>query len=331
MWSKKIKEIERAELHSHIGSSVPVEVLWELSHEQWIRLPVSDYDEFEAMITMGKKDKNKDLVEMDAKYFKWTELIQSSPYAIREAVRHTIWINYRKSNLVLQELRFNPMNRNKGGELDLDYLLVSAIHWLDKALLQYTKVKAGIIISLDRRFSLDQNMILLEKAIKYKDRWVIGIDIAGPLVPEFDIKKYKNLFSIAKWAGLWVTIHTGEEWSLEELRYVIEEIKPHRIGHWIMAVQDEKLMELLVKNDIVLEICPTSNLKNSKLPNIEALKKTIRTLLDNDVKLTLNTDWAVMYNINIVKEEEFLLEHKIVTEKEIKKMYKNAFEYSFIK
>jgi len=328
---KRIKEIDRAELHAHLGSSVPVEILWELSHEQGIRLPVSDYDDFDRMITMGKWDKNKDLVEMDAKYFKWTELIQSSPYAIRESVRHTIGINYRKSNLVLQELRLNPMNRNKGWELDLDYLLVSAIHWLDKALLQYTKVKAGIIISLDRRFSVEQNTILLEKAIKYKDRWVIGIDIAWPLVKDFDIKDYKTIYAIAKWAGLWTTIHTWEEGSLEELRYVVEEIKPDRIGHWIMAVQDKKIMEKISKNNIILEICPTSNLKNSKLKNIKELKNTIRTLLDNDVKLTLNTDWAVMYNINIVKEEEFLLENDICTEKEIKKMYKNAFEYSFIK
>jgi adenosine deaminase len=49
---KRIKEIDRAELHSHLGSSVPVEVLWELAHEQGIRLPVSDYDDFEMMITM---------------------------------------------------------------------------------------------------------------------------------------------------------------------------------------------------------------------------------------------------------------------------------------
>jgi len=328
---KRIKEIDRAELHAHLGSSVPVEVLWELSHEQGIRLPVHNYDDFERMITMGELDKNKDLVEMDTKYFKWTELIQSSPHAVREAVRHTIWINYRKSNLVLQELRFNPMNRNKGWELDLDYLLVSAIHGLDKALLQYSKVKAGIIISLDRRFSVEQNMILLEKAIKYKNRWVIWIDIAWPLVKGFDVKKYKTIYEIAKWAGLWTTIHTWEEGSLEELRYVVEEIKPDRIGHWIMAVQDKKIMEILATNNIILEICPTSNLKNSKLKNIKELKDTIRTLLDNDVKLTLNTDWAVMYNINIVKEEEFLLENNICTEKEIKKMYKNAFEYSFIK
>jgi adenosine deaminase len=57
-----------------------------------------------------------------------------------------------------------------------------------------------------------------------------------------------------------------------------------------MAVQDKKIMEKIANQNIILEICPTSNLKNSKLPDIKALKKTIRTLLDNDIKLTLNTD-----------------------------------------
>jgi hypothetical protein len=38
-----------------------------------------------------------------------------------------------------------------------------------------------------------------------------------------------------------------------------------------------------------------------------------------------------MYNTNVLKEEEFLLENKIVSKKEIKQMYKNAFDYSFIK
>ncbi|MDQ7022046.1 MAG: hypothetical protein Q9M97_00675 [Candidatus Gracilibacteria bacterium] len=164
--NQKIRDIDRAELHAHLGSSVPVEILWELSHEQGIRLPVSNYDDFERMITMGKDEKNKDLIEMDAKYFRWTEIIQSSPFALREAVKHTIGTNYRKSNLVLQELRFNPMNRNKSGELDLDYVMISAIHGLDKALLQYSKVKAGFILCLDRRFSVEQKYYNFRKSYK---------------------------------------------------------------------------------------------------------------------------------------------------------------------
>ena len=135
---------DRAELHCHLWSSVSVEVLWELAHEQGIKLPVSDFDTFESMITMGKNQKNKWIKEMDRKFFRWTELIQSSPRAVFEAIKTTIGLNYRKSNLVLQEIRVNPMNRNKGWEMDLDHIIVSAIHGMDMALLQYSKVKAGI-------------------------------------------------------------------------------------------------------------------------------------------------------------------------------------------
>jgi len=328
---KRARQIERAELHAHLGSSVSVEVLWDMAHEQGIRLPVRDYDSFEKWITMWKNDKNADIEEMDKKYFHWTELIQSSPMAVKKAIKDTIGTNYRKSNLVLQEIRFNPMYRNKRGEIDLDNIIVYAIHWLDDALLQYKKAKAWIILSMDRRLSLRINRIIVEKAIKYKNRGIIGIDVSWPHVPEFDITQYKEIFDYAKQNGLWITIHTGEEGELEELRYVAEVIKPHRIGHGIMAVQDKKIMKTLAKNDIILEICPTSNLKNSKTKNIKELKSVVQTLLKNNVKLTLNTDGAVMYQINIIKEEDLLLDNDIITEEQLFQMYKNAFDYSFIK
>jgi hypothetical protein len=38
-----------------------------------------------------------------------------------------------------------------------------------------------------------------------------------------------------------------------------------------------------------------------------------------------------MYNINIIKEEDLLLDNNIITEIELNEMYKNAFDYSFIK
>lgn len=322
---------DRAELHAHLWSSVSVEVLWDLSHDQWIRLPVDDFDDFESMITMGKDQKNKWLLEMHKKFFRWTELIQSSPMAVLEAVKSTIWLNYRKSNLVLQEIRINPMNRNKGWEMDLDNIIVSAIHWMDKALLQYSKVKAWIILCLDRRFDVKRNQIIVDKALKYKNRWIIWVDVAWPQDGWFDIKDYKEMFDKCKNNWVWVTIHAWEEGRMDELKYIVDVIKPHRIWHGIMAAKDKEIMKSLVKNDIILENCPTSNLKNSKVKDISELKSIFRTLLDNWVKLTLNTDGAVMYNINIISEEKLLLENNIITEKELDQMYKNAFDYTFIK
>jgi adenosine deaminase len=46
--------------------------------------------------------------------FHWTELIQSSPLAIERSVHQTIAGAYRKNNITLLELRFNPMKRNRG-------------------------------------------------------------------------------------------------------------------------------------------------------------------------------------------------------------------------
>ncbi len=329
--TERAKQLERAELHAHLGSSVSVELLWDLSHEQGIRLPVRDFDAFKAWITMWETDKNVDIKEMDEKYFHWTELIQSSPAAVEKAIKSTIWTNYRKSNLTLQEIRFNPMFRNKKWEIDLDYIIVSAIHGLDYAMLQYDKVKAWIILCMDRRLSFRKNKIIVGKAIKYKNRGIVWIDLSWPQNESFDMKEHKELFDLAKKEWLWVTIHTWEEWQLEELRYVVEVIKPHRIWHGIMAAQDQKIIDGIVKNDIVLEICPTSNLKNSKTKNIEELSSIIKTFLKNEVKITLNTDWAVMYQINIIKEEDLLLNNNIITEIELNQMYKNAFDYSFVK
>jgi adenosine deaminase len=57
-----------------------------------------------------------------------------------------------------------------------------------------------------------------------------------------------------------------------------------------MAIQDQKIMDAISENDIVLEICPTSNLKNSKTKDLEEFSHIVKTFLKNNVKMTLNTD-----------------------------------------
>ena len=166
-----------AELHVHLGSSVDPAVMWEIAHAQGIKLPTKDYWRFVDMITVNpRKVKSfEDYLQM----FKWTELIQSSPLAIEQSVYHTIAGAYRKNNITLLELRFNPMKRNRGGEQDLDQIMMAAIRGIDRSSLEYP-VRTGLIICLDRTFNHAQNAILLEKALRYRSRGVVGIDIAGP-------------------------------------------------------------------------------------------------------------------------------------------------------
>lgn len=319
------------DLHSHLGAAVDPAILWSIAHRQGIKLPSKDFWDFENMITMTGTEKNRNLDEMNKNFYHWTELIQSSPEAIEESVKSTIGGGYRKSSIVLHELRFNPMKRNRRGERDLDHTIMSALWGAEKAMLEYPQVKAGIILMMDRELSPKQNEIIINKAIKYQSQGVIGIDVAGPNRKSFSIKDHAPLFLKARKHGLGLTIHTGEENQLDEMRYVVNEIKPERIGHGIQCVYDKELMRSVVKNKITLEICPTSNLRNSVVKDIKELKFVIRTLLKNKVRFAICTDGPEMYQTSILKEHEFLLKNKIMSQKELDQSTRHAIAASFIK
>lgn len=320
-----------AELHAHLGSSVDPAILWSIAHRQGIKLPSKDYWEFDEMITMSGNRKNKNLDDMHKNFFHWTELVQSSTEAIEESVKSVIGGGYRKCNLVLQELRFNPMFRNRSGERDLDYIIKSALWGLDRALLEYPQVKAGIILMMDRMLTFSQNEIIVHKAIKYRNFGIVGIDVAGPERKTFSMKKHADLFKQAKDAGLGITVHTGEAGSIEELRYVVKEIVPNRIGHGIRAAEDSKLMQEIVEKNITLEVCPTSNLRNSVVKDLKSLKKIFDQLLKYKVKFTINTDGPEMYRTSIKQEREFLVKNGILSQKQVDLCNDWAFEASFVK
>src|ERR687894_973733 len=167
-----------AELHTHLGGSVDASVLWTLAHEQGIALPVKDYWDFESLVSVDPRGVDG-LPQLDAIY-KWTELIQSSPLAVERSVHGAIGGAYRNQNITTLELRFNPMKRNRGGERDLDHIIMAAVRGLDRASLEYPQVRAGLILMMDRTFTHEQNAVIVEKAIRYAGRGVFGVDIAGP-------------------------------------------------------------------------------------------------------------------------------------------------------
>lgn len=320
----------RAELHTHLGGAVDPPILWSIAHRQGIRLPTKDYWDFEAMVTMAAHDHNSGLVEMNERFYKWTELIQSSPEAIQESVASVIGGGYRKCNLVLQELRFNPMFRNRGGERDLDHIINAALWGVERAILEYPQVKAGLILMMDRRLTREQNAIILQKAIKYHGKGVVGVDVAGPDRRSFRMTSIAPLFRKAREAGLGVTVHCGETGDLEEMQYVVREVAPTRIGHGIIAARDPKLMDEIAKAGITLELCPTSNLKNRMVRDIRGLKQIVRKLSEHGVRMTVNTDGPELYHTNVYKEQEFLVKIGALSRKQIAECNRWAFEASFI-
>lgn len=330
--SLKNKILDRtplADLHTHVGGAVAPNILWTLAHEQGIKLPTKNYWEFERMVTVCKRYKS--FKAIDREKYHWTELIQSSPLAMEPAVHLTLGGAYRAHNIVLHEIRYNPMKRNRSGERDLDYIILASISGMERALLEYPKVKAGIILMFDREFDFAMNETIYQKAIKFQSRGIIGLDIAGPQCKDFKMQEYVDLLLDAKKRGFGITLHTGEEGSMKEMELVVKKIEPHRIGHGVMAAQNKKLMARLREKEIVLEICPTSNLKVGVFRSIGQLKRAYRSLYDAGVKLTINTDGPEMFVTNVRKEVDLLISNGVFSMREIEEMVANSFVATFVK
>jgi adenosine deaminase len=324
-----------AELHTHLGGSVATEIMWTLAHEQGIALPVKDYWEFDRLVTVSDPRGVPDLAALDQIY-KWTELIQSSPLAVERSVHAAIGGAYRSQGITTLELRFNPMKRNRGGERDLDHIIMAAIRGLDRASLEYPQVRAGLILMMDRTFTERQNAIIVEKAIRYAPRGVVGMDIAGPRPDGGGPYPYRALLPLieqARDAGLGVTIHVGEEggeYGIAELREVVSTLRPDRIGHGILAAQDAKLMEQLREAGIVLEICPTSNLLTKALESEDAVRETFRAFTEQDVPFTIATDGPEMMRTHLRDEFELLLRIGAVSEDGLAAANRRGHDASFV-
>ena len=292
-----------AELHCHLGGAVTPSIMWGIAHAQGIKLPTKDYWEFRDMITVSNKRSRS--FDGYLQLFHWTELIQSSPLAVERSVYEVVGGAYRKNNITTTELRFNPMKRNRGGEQDLDHIIAAAVRGMDRASLEYP-VKPGLLFCLDRAFPYELNEILVEKAIIWHDRGVVGVDIAGPESSTFRVADYKRLFRRARQFGLGLTVHTGESGPIEEVARVVELLEPDRIGHGVKAAYDPRAMEMLRDRGIVLEICPTSNLNTGVVSSWEEFRWIFDQFRRNEVRFSVNTDGPEMLKTYIRDELQTL-------------------------
>lgn len=331
------------DLHCHLGSMSTAKELWEIAWNRGIKT-VDSYEIFKEIIE-GSSNTQEHKEYLDR--FKMTHKIQSSPIAVENSVFQAISRSYTEDNVDHIELRFNPMLRNANKFYDVDAIILSACIGLMKATLAYP-VKAGIIISTDRSFSSKMSKILVEKAIKYKNKGIIGFDMSGHIdnsyvaSPNFSrLEEHKEAFLKAHKANLGVTIHTGEiksSYSFYEMLHIAKNWDfVDRIGHGIRCVdnpdtrliskkEENKLISLIDEKNIHLEICPTSNVVTKCVDGYENMRQILRRLREEAISHSINTDGVTFLNTSVRKE----MDNCFLTEEGIKEYTKIAKNNSFV-
>lgn len=318
-----------AELHAHISASTHPAIYWQIAHDQGIKLPRKDYNEFVEYISLSSHKKMTLSEYLKKIMHPLLDKLGSGTYALERSMYEIMTGAYR-NNITHIEIRNNPMRHNNNGEHDLDLIIMAMLRGMERAFLEYEKLSGGIIFCLAREFNVEKNSIIVEKAIKYHRRGIVGIDFSGVNQPSFKLKDYKEIIAKARKTGLKITTHSGELQSDNDMWEAIEFLQPQRIGHGIRAAYDKALMKELVKRDIVLEVCPMSNLMTKAVENEEELEFILRTLLENKVKFTINTDWPEMIaDAHLWRQFAMLRDQRIMTEEELRHCNDLAFASAF--
>ena len=150
---------------------------------------------------------------------------------------------------------------------------------------------------------------------------IAGIDLAGAEAL-YPTDKFSDIFHLARKLEVPYTIHAGEAAGPESIWSAIN-MGAKRIGHGVAAIKDEKLMDYLAANGIVLECCPTSNLNTKVFDDYSSLP--IREFLKRGIKATISTDNMTVSNTTISEEFRHLRDAGL-TDDEYKQLLKNAEE-----
>jgi len=134
-------------------------------------------------------------------------------------------------------------------------------------------------------------------AVRYADRGVVGLGLGG--AENQPAQPYRTAFTIARDGGLGVVPHAGEAEGPESIREILA-MEPDRLRHGIRAVEDADLLEEIAERGLVLDVCPTSNVRTRVVASLD--EHPLPRLRAAGVQCTINTDDPAMFGTDLGTE-----------------------------
>ena len=302
---EKLLRMPKVELHLHLDGSVSIDLLskWSgLSREEVIEKVVSNHD--------SNLKEYLDHFGFVNKFLQTKENLELASYTLGKELD--------RENVIYAEIRFAPLSHTEKG-LTPEEVVESVLRGLSNC-----KVKTNLILCIRRGASDSDNRIVIDLANRMLGKGVVAIDLVGD-EEHFSFKSSELYFGMCKFANIPVTIHAGEV-STRDIPLVIPYTK--RIGHGIKIIDNMALMDMVMNNNILLEVCLNSNLDTKNYSSYHS--HPVKRIYDYGIKLCINTDNRTVSNITLSDEYYELINELGFTYNDLKIMNLNAIDGAFI-
>ena len=180
-------------------------------------------------------------------------------------------------------------------------------------------------LELNRHSDINLTEKLFYEAIKYN--FFKSIDIIGD--EKLGTEKFKEIYETADKLGWVLKAHVGEFAGPEFIDEALNNLHLDAINHGLSAVESPELMKYLRDAKIMLNICPTSNVLLSRIPNYK--EHPIKQFVNNDITCSINTDDLIIFNQTVSEEYFNLYNNQTLNKEELNEIRENGLKKSLVK
>ncbi|MEA2104504.1 MAG: adenosine deaminase [Candidatus Cloacimonadota bacterium] len=320
MTKELIMKLPKTDLHVHLDGSVRISTILELAEKDKVKLPSTKIKELKRKISGENAASLEEYLEgfaITLSVLQTEESLFRSAYELAE--------DSAKENIRYTEIRYCPLlHTNKG--LGLTAVSNAVLDGLKQAERDFN-ITTGLIFCGMRNMSPEISVRLASLATTYKNKGVLGFDLAGQEM-NFPAKEHREAFDLALKNNLNITIHAGEGYGPESIHQAIHYCGAHRIGHGTRLIEDGDLLNYVNDHRIPIEICLKSNLDTHTVSSYE--RHPLSIFYDLGLRVTLNTDNRLISNTDITNEFMLAVEHYNFDYPKIKNLIINGFKSSFL-
>jgi adenosine deaminase len=318
---EQIKKFPKTDLHRHLEGSILPETFVEIARTYGGELPAYEVETLRPLIQVVDDPPG---FHNFLNKFKVFRCFYPCLEAVEEIAFRAVQ-NAADDGVRYLELRYSPTHfacNERFSERDVVRCVSDAIGRASKAF--------DIIVTPILTISRDYGVALAEQTVAMiadlPAGSFYGLDLAGDEVNN-NAQPYARLFTMAKQAGLGLTIHAGEAGGAANVRQAVVEFHADRIGHGIRAAADAVVMRLLREKDILLEVSLTSNCHTGVVSSIK--EHPLRQLMQQKVPLSINTDDPAISGITLTDEYVIAIQELGVTLEDLKALNKTALDHAF--